>query len=83
MTGKCQVANIIGPLQQFNAQRLDQVHLVLVGPLPYLDGHEYFRTRTSRFIRWTIAFIIPDFTDETLSRGLAHTWIAQFHRIQQ
>ena len=60
------------------SERFDHVHIDLVGPLPYSNGHRYLLTCVDRFTRWPEAAPLADITTDSVARAFISTWVSRF-----
>ena len=80
---KCQMSKItkhttphIGSLPQ-PKRRFADIHVDIVGPLPYSNGYRYLFTAIDRSTRWPEAYPIPDATSESCARSVIQ-WISRY-----
>ena len=59
-------------------ERFDNIHIDIIGPLPYADGFRYLLTCVYRFTRWPEAIPLVDIGDETVADAFFSRWIARF-----
>ena len=54
------------------------IHIDIVGPLPYADGFRYLLTCVDRFTRWPEAIPLVDIRAKTVADAFFSGWIARF-----
>ena len=59
-------------------ERFDNVHIDIVGPLPYANGFRYLLTCVDRFTRRPEAIPIVDIRAETVADAFFSRWIARY-----
>ena len=59
-------------------ERLDNVHVDIVGPSPYSDGYKYLLTCIDRFTRWPEGIPLVDMKAETVGDAFFSGWIVRF-----
>ena len=59
-------------------ERIDHVHVDIIGPLPYSDGDKYLLTCVDSFARWPEAIPLVDIKAETVGDAFFSGWIARF-----
>jgi len=60
------------------AGRFTSIHVDLVGPLPYSEGHRYIFTVIDRFTRWPEAIPLQDISAPSCARALIRGWVSRF-----
>lgn len=67
------------PIASFQqADRLEHVHIDIVGPLPISDGYRYLLTMIDRATKWPEACPLEDITAEKVANAFYDGWIARF-----
>lgn len=80
----CQASKVIrhtsAPLQQFPAttQRIKDVHIDLIGPLPPSEDFRYCLTMIDRYTRWPEVIPLKAITAQDIIRAVKDGWIGRF-----
>ncbi|CAK1585830.1 unnamed protein product [Parnassius mnemosyne] len=80
----CQLSKVTrhtsAPLSNFPipSKRFSQVHIDLIGPLPYCNGFRYCLTAIDRFTRWPEVYPLPDITAESCAKAFVPGWVSRF-----
>ena len=61
-----------------NSERFSQIHMDIVGPLPFCEGKKYLLTIIDRYTRWPEAIPIADITSQTVVKAFSENWVARF-----
>lgn len=61
-----------------STDRLDHVHIDIVGPLPESNGNRYIVTMIDRATRWPEAVPVAEITAKSVAEVFVNTWIARF-----
>lgn len=60
------------------AERLQHVHIDIVGPLPPAQGQRYLLTMIDRATGWPEAVPLPNIRADTVAYSFFHTWLARY-----
>lgn len=72
--------HITTPVGNFNTPtgRFQHIHMDIIGPLPYSNGHTYCLTVVDRFTRWAEAWPMVSITAVEVAEKFMYGWIARY-----